>query len=531
MAKFRKGSVNCLFATSVAEEGLDVPDCNLVIRFDLYTTVIQYIQSRGRARQVNSRYIHMIEEGNRVHTATVKEVRKNEKELREFCHSLPSDRLLTGNNYNMDYFLSKERKHRVYTVPETGAKLTYRLSLTVLASFVASLPQGAELLELKPQYVITSQNKDFICEVILPPNSPVGGAMGRPMSTKQVAKCSAAFEACLLLRQSGHLDANFLSTFKKQLPAMREAHLAVTSKNGKTYDMRAKPSLWLAHEIPNELFLTVLALVEPAALNTPSQPLGLLTRRGLPELPRFPLFFGKGRWSPVLVRGSYRLTTVDLSNLQLFNTFTLRIFLDIFSKDYEADIASMPYFLVPIENSMLDAGSQDPSELIAWDILSEVQKLPALHWDDDMPETFFENKYIVDPNAGSRKFWSLKVSHDYRPTDPIPPGTLPFTARGKKSRKTIMDYSSSLYTSTLARTTYRENQPVIEAELIPLARNFLDEHETKKTIKRCFLILEPLKISAVSRRFEGLPNTMLTRHSYQVQWSPWLTRSLPSSIG
>lgn len=61
-------------ATSIAEEGLDIPDCNLIIRsailsniaetrelklsdnrFDLYDTLIQYIQSRGRARHTNSR--------------------------------------------------------------------------------------------------------------------------------------------------------------------------------------------------------------------------------------------------------------------------------------------------------------------------------------------------------------------------------------------------------------------------------------------------------------------------------------------
>jgi len=43
VSKFRKGELNCLFATSVAEEGLDIPQCNLVVRFDLYRTMIGYV--------------------------------------------------------------------------------------------------------------------------------------------------------------------------------------------------------------------------------------------------------------------------------------------------------------------------------------------------------------------------------------------------------------------------------------------------------------------------------------------------------
>lgn len=53
--------VTLLVATSVAEEGLDIRQCNVVIRFDLAKTVLAYIQSRGRARKPGSDYILMSE--------------------------------------------------------------------------------------------------------------------------------------------------------------------------------------------------------------------------------------------------------------------------------------------------------------------------------------------------------------------------------------------------------------------------------------------------------------------------------------
>lgn len=53
--------ITLLVATSVAEEGLDIRQCNVVIRFDLAKTVLAYIQSRGRARKPGSDYILMVE--------------------------------------------------------------------------------------------------------------------------------------------------------------------------------------------------------------------------------------------------------------------------------------------------------------------------------------------------------------------------------------------------------------------------------------------------------------------------------------
>ncbi|NXI62026.1 DHX58 helicase, partial [Anseranas semipalmata] len=54
--QFRNGDLNLLFSTSVAEEGLDIRECNIVVRYGLMTNEIAMVQARGRARAENSVY-------------------------------------------------------------------------------------------------------------------------------------------------------------------------------------------------------------------------------------------------------------------------------------------------------------------------------------------------------------------------------------------------------------------------------------------------------------------------------------------
>lgn len=54
---FRTKHLNLLIATSVIEEGVDIPACNLVLRYDPPKNMRSYVQSRGRARGHPSVYV------------------------------------------------------------------------------------------------------------------------------------------------------------------------------------------------------------------------------------------------------------------------------------------------------------------------------------------------------------------------------------------------------------------------------------------------------------------------------------------
>ena len=58
--------------------------------------------------------------------------------MESFCKALPRDRLLLGNEHELDG-LHKADSRRTYTIPSTGAKLTYRHAVDILSRYANSL--------------------------------------------------------------------------------------------------------------------------------------------------------------------------------------------------------------------------------------------------------------------------------------------------------------------------------------------------------------------------------------------------------
>ena len=65
LAEFANGRINLLIATVVAEEGMDVPAANCVIRFDPMINAVSFVQGRGRARQADSSFVVLSERQDR----------------------------------------------------------------------------------------------------------------------------------------------------------------------------------------------------------------------------------------------------------------------------------------------------------------------------------------------------------------------------------------------------------------------------------------------------------------------------------
>lgn len=499
--RFRAGVINLVFATSVADEGLDIPSCNLVVRFDLCATTIQYMQSRGRARMVGSVFVHMLEEGDLKAHQTVEYMIANERWIKAWCGSLPPDRKL-GTGSKLQKMLARDNSSKSFKTT-SGAVCDNSNALVVLARFAASLRHASLVGREVYTEEIEEERGLFRYTVRLPSNekSPVKGCRGEWRGNKQLAKRSAAWSCCYLLRQKGLLTENLNSAFHKIKPENLNARLAV-SKQKSAYVMQVKPAIWAETigTLPAQLHATVLRFKPERPLKHKLASLVVLTRTPLPKLPSFPAYLEDKIRTEVTSVAIMRPLPVSAEELDLLTAFTLDgVFSDVFNKVYAHEMKMMSYWLAPTARN-LDPESDMLCAVVDVDALMAV-KDERLAWSAGMCGELWTHRFLCDPLNGKFHYFTGRIVPDRRPGDPIPPG-IPKIAQ--KKTNSILDFSDSTWTGSKKRvkeaSKFDPDQPVLEADLTSTKRNFLDPTVSSQMIA-CQIVPCTLQVARISSDF------------------------------
>uniref|UniRef100_A0A6G1S434 Endoribonuclease Dicer 2 n=1 Tax=Aceria tosichella TaxID=561515 RepID=A0A6G1S434_9ACAR len=209
---FRRGKLNVIVTTSVLEEGIDLPVCSTVIRYDTADTFRVYVQSRGRARQRESSFVALIEEGKLADAKDaldkyndfeerVKEVLKcgDQSRASEEPRAPSTNKRVggdTGNDGHEDYF--KDLAKGIFITPSIA-----RTILHMYCSRLARRCPYSDGLQHRRKQV----DNLFQTTLYFPPGCPVRDSVqGQPRRTIELADSSAVIEAFKALYQAGELD-------------------------------------------------------------------------------------------------------------------------------------------------------------------------------------------------------------------------------------------------------------------------------------------------------------------------------------
>jgi endoribonuclease Dicer len=210
VAAFDAGKINLIVATSIAEEGLDIQACDLVIRFTMPRDLISYVQSRGRARQMNSRYVIMMEKYNASATELLSNITLYEDILKLS--------LWDPDFYTRTPEIEIELKADYYKVESTGAKATLDSAISLINHFCSKLTTDG-YTKPNAEYTFENEGSLFKCTLTLPSvcNLNQRSFTGRACSKKNDTKRWAALQAVKYLHLYRELNDRLLPMSKEEI--------------------------------------------------------------------------------------------------------------------------------------------------------------------------------------------------------------------------------------------------------------------------------------------------------------------------
>ncbi|CAL1687755.1 unnamed protein product [Lasius platythorax] len=400
LQRFKAGSTNCIVATDVVDEGIDVPACTLIIRFDMPMDFRGYVQSKGRARHSSSQYIVLMPKDDVAFLQRYQNYKSIELQLKmslvgqSELRMLPTDSDISKNLY------AYEIKPYVVKHDDNDSCITETSAINLLNMYCSTLMKS-KFVRLVPIWkVYKTESHDgtlFQITLKLPSVSPLKTEVqGNPMKSMDSAKRSAAMETCIKLHKLGALTDKLLPATGNALVQNlnylfpnwidEDDYLPGTYKRKRGHRLEHPMALYSA-------FPKSLELLHLHVLNcTPTYPMmgydnrriifykllndksgfGILSTKSIPKVPSFPIFMKDGELG-VDVKLNYATMILSESDIELLRRFHFLLFSEI--------IPVIKSFMVfdneNLENSFLIVPLNDNQE-INWDVVRTYQRIERI---------------------------------------------------------------------------------------------------------------------------------------------------------
>ncbi|OWF53355.1 endoribonuclease Dicer-like [Mizuhopecten yessoensis] len=500
LRKFRLQELNLLLATDVLEEGVDIPKCNLIIKFDPPKDYRSYSQSKGRARARESEYVILADKSNlkafRTGLAKYKDIEGVLKGI--WKRHDDEDQINCDNITDLYHDILPPYKP---CDEEGGVQVTLTSAIGLVNRYCAKLPSDA-FTHLTPKCVIGAIQKGeqtvYSATLRLPINSPLKEEIqGIPMPTRMLAKQAVALKACEILHKSGEIDDQLLPIGKELFMKEEEDSSTLdsediagearpgTTKRKQYYIKQLGSSLVKGHPTvdTNFLFLIQLTLTQPISddqntrgrrVYTPEETnrgFGLLSSKHIPMIPTFPLYTRSGEVtvSLDLLRSGTSFTEEELARLQEFHrfVFTEVLRLEKDPMEFQPDQADLGYCIIPLNRK-----TDNSDYFVDWDFIDLVKlsKQAVKRNIYDSKREIFEFKKdeyedaVVMPSYRNidqpQHFYVAEIRSDLNPSSAFPSPEL---------YKTFSEY----YTTKYGLTVTNQEQPLLDVDHTSARLNLL----------------------------------------------------------
>ncbi|KAE8586339.1 hypothetical protein XENTR_v10021638 [Xenopus tropicalis] len=487
LRKFRAHETNLLIATSIVEEGVDIPKCNLVVRFDLPSEYRSYVQSKGRARAPISNYI-MLADSDKIKAfeEDLKTYKAIEKILRNKC-----SKSIDCGNTESEPIVDDDEIFPPYVLRQDDGspRVTINTAIGHINRYCARLPSDP-FTHLAPKCK-TREFPDglYRSTLYLPINSPLRAPIvGPPMNCGRLADRAVALICCKKLHEIGELDDHLMPVgketvkYEEELDLHDEEETSVPGRPGSTKRRQCYPKaipecLRNSYPKPGQpCYLYVIGMVLttplPDELNFRRRKLyppedttrcfGILTAKPIPQIPHFPVYTRSGEVT-ISIELKKSGFTLNLEQLELITRLHQYIFSHILrlekpALEFKPTVADCAYCVLPL-NVVNDSGTLD----IDFKFVEDIEKseartgIPNTQYSAESPFIFKLEDYqdaVIIPRYRNfdqpHRFYVADVYTDLTPLSKFP----------SPEYETFAEYYKTKYNLDLTNL----NQPLLDVD-------------------------------------------------------------------